>query len=291
MRKANSPKAKTRKASRRLLWASRPAVREKGADMRIDRVHARRALDAYVAAYNVADPKIRLKVDHTYRVADLCARIAGSLRWSAEDVDLAWLCGLLHDIGRFEQVRRFGTFKDAESVSHAALGAQILFGPGGIIRQFVTDDAQDALIRMAVAEHSDYRLPSDLDERTREFCDVVRDADKIDIVKVNCIESVQAIYDVSEDELAASPVSPQALAGFSEHRTLGRGERMYPADYVLGHICFAFELAYPESRRIMRQQGYLDQMLARPFANEQTAQAFARMRAEMHAWLDAQERS
>lgn len=257
--------------------------------MRIDRLHARRAFDAYTAAYNGADPKIRLKIDHTYRVADLCDRIARSMTERTDDVDLAWLCGLLHDIGRFEQVRRFGTFKDAESVSHAALGADILFGAGGIIRRFAMDGGQDALIRAAVARHSDYRLPADMDERTRWFCDVVRDADKIDIVKVNCVEPVQATYDVSEGELAASPVSPQALAGFAEHRTLMRGERTYPADFVVGHICFAFELAYPESRRIMRRQGYLDRMLARPFSNEQTAAAFARMRAEMGAWLAEQD--
>lgn len=253
--------------------------------MQVDRLHARRAFDTYTAAYNGADPKIRLKIDHTYRVADLCDRIARSMTGESDDVDLAWLCGLLHDIGRFEQVRRYGTFKDAESVGHAALGSEILFGAQGVIRRFVRDDDQDALIRAAVARHSDYRLPAELDECTRRFCNVVRDADKIDIVKVNCIESVQAIYDVSEAELAASPVSPQALAGFAEHRTLARGERMYPADYVVGHICFAFELAYPESRRIMRQQGYLDQMLARPFSNAQTAAAFAHMRMEMHAWL------
>ncbi|MGI6535268.1 MAG: HD domain-containing protein [Eggerthellaceae bacterium] len=258
--------------------------------MRIDRANARRAFDAYVAAYDGTDPKIRLKADHTYRVADLCERISRSLPLPEDDVDLAWLCGLLHDIGRFEQVRRFGTFKDAESVSHAALGAQILFGEGGIIRRLAADSGQDALVRAAVAEHSDYRLPSDQDERTRTFCDIVRDADKIDIVKVNCVEPVQAIYDVSEAELAASSVSPQALAGFAEHRTLRRGERVYPADYVVGHICFAFELAYSESRRLMRQQGYLDQMLSRPFSNAQTAEAFARMRAEMRAWLDARER-
>lgn len=257
--------------------------------MQVDRLHARRAFDAYTAAYDSADPKIRLKIDHTYRVADLCDRIACSMTGESDDVDLAWLCGLLHDIGRFEQVRRYGTFKDAESVSHAALGARILFGAQGIIRRFAMDGGQDALIRAAVARHSDYRLPADMDERTRWFCDVVRDADKIDIVKVNCIEPVQAIYDVSEEELAASPVSPQALAGFAERRTLSLGERTYPADYVVGHICFAFELAYPESRRIMQRQGYLDRMLARPFSNERTAAAFARMRAEMDAWLAGQD--
>ncbi len=268
--------------------------------MHIDRTRARNAFDVYVADYDIADPKIRLKVDHTYRVADLCDEIARELGWSNDDVDLAWLCGLLHDIGRFEQVRRYGTFKDSESVSHATLGAQILFGTGdgagdgtdgnsdGIIRRFADAPDEDALIRSTVAEHSDYQLPSNLNKRTRQFCEVVRDADQIDIVKVNCIESAESIYGVSESELEASPVSSQALAGFHEHRTLRRDERTYPADYVVSHICFAFDLVYPISRHIMEKQGYLDKMLTRPFTNEQTTKIFADMRKEMHAWLEMQ---
>ena len=54
-----------------------------------------------------SDEKIKLKIDHTYRVAGLCQRIAESLGLSEPDVDIAWLLGMLHDIGRFEQIRRF----------------------------------------------------------------------------------------------------------------------------------------------------------------------------------------
>ena len=51
---------------------------------------------------------------------------------SKEDIDLAWLTGLLHDIGRFEQVRRYGTFNDAKSIDHGKLGVEILFLEGKI---------------------------------------------------------------------------------------------------------------------------------------------------------------
>ena len=47
--------------------------------MQIDRNSVRRQFDSYVAAYDPSDPKIRLKTEHTYRVAELCGRIAGSL--------------------------------------------------------------------------------------------------------------------------------------------------------------------------------------------------------------------
>lgn len=111
----------------------------------IDRNKVTKAFSDYTAAYDASDSKIKLKIDHTYRVAALCERIAKSERMSQEDADLAWLLGMLHDIGRFEQLRKFGTFNDAESVDHAKLGADILFQEGKI-RDYVTEEAEDFLI-------------------------------------------------------------------------------------------------------------------------------------------------
>jgi HD superfamily phosphohydrolase YqeK len=76
--------------------------------MHIDRDRAAHAFERYVERFDPQDPKIALKVEHTRRVADLAEKIARSLPEGAspEYVDLAWLLGLLHDVGRFEQVRR-----------------------------------------------------------------------------------------------------------------------------------------------------------------------------------------
>ena len=55
---------------------------------------------------------IILKKEHTYRVANLSEKIARSISdiydLSEGDVDLAWIIGMFHDIGRFEQVKRYG---------------------------------------------------------------------------------------------------------------------------------------------------------------------------------------
>ena len=45
--------------------------------MNLDRRRAQQAFAAYAAHYNAEDPKVKLKIDHTYRVAALCDRTAG----------------------------------------------------------------------------------------------------------------------------------------------------------------------------------------------------------------------
>ena len=262
--------------------------------MEIDRDRARRAFAAYVSAYDPDNERIALKVTHTYRVAALAERIANGIGLGAADVDLAWLVGLLHDIGRFEQVRRFDTFRDADSVSHAALGVSVLFDEGRI-RDFLDEDPQvDGLVRQAVALHSGYRLPEGLDGRTRMFCDILRDADKVDIIRTVSASTPQTILGCDERGLARSRVSAAARRAFAERRCMLRAERTGPADILVGFACFAFELAYPESRRAMREQGYLAGLLEHPFGIgcpyelPETAAAMTSMARDLDRWLDTE---
>ena len=96
--------------------------------MKINREKALAAFKEYTDRYDSSRDMIRLKIEHTYRVCGLCQQIARSLELPEEEVDIAWLTGLLHDVGRFEQQRVYGTFIDADSIDHAKYGARILFG-------------------------------------------------------------------------------------------------------------------------------------------------------------------
>lgn len=95
-----------------------------------DKEQAKDVFLRYAEAYDTQNILISHKIEHTFRVATLSERYAKALGMCAEDTALAWFLGLLHDIGRFEQVRRFGTFVDSQSVDHAELSGDILFRDG-----------------------------------------------------------------------------------------------------------------------------------------------------------------
>lgn len=252
--------------------------------MKIDRARAQKAFADYTAHYNAADAKVKLKIDHTCRVAALCARIAQSLALPPEDVDLAWLSGILHDVGRFEQLRRYNTFIDAQSVSHAALSVAVLFDEGRI-RDYLDDAGADALLRTAVEWHSAFRLPEALDDRTRLFCQILRDADKIDILRVNVDVPLEEIYNTTTEELRNAAVTPAVMDSFYEHHATLRSIKRTPVDHVVGHISLVFELVFPESVRIVKEQGYLEKLLHFESRNAVTNAQFAELRAEMERYL------
>ena len=256
--------------------------------IQMNREHVKEVFRIYTDHYDSTDEKVRLKIDHTYRVAELCERIALSAGLR-EEADLAWLTGMLHDIGRFEQLRRFGTFMDAESVDHAALGGDILFREG-MIRKFLSDDREDSLIETAVRVHSAYRIPEGLDGRTRKLCAILRDADKIDILKVNVDFPLEEIYNVSTQELRSCQASPEVMDAFYEEHAVLRSLKRTAADHLIGHVSLVYELVYPVSLRIVREQGYLEKMLSFASDNPVTREQFAAVRAHMGDWLAKNER-
>lgn len=247
---------------------------------------AKTAFAAYTDHYNSKDPKIKLKIDHTYRVADLCEEIAESAGMTGEDAELAWLCGLLHDIGRFEQIKRYDTFSDADSVDHAKLSCEILFGEEKRIREYCKDASYDTLIETAVGWHSAYRLPDGLDERTRAYCNILRDADKIDILRVNLDTPMEQIYNVTSEELYAGTVSPAVMQAFDEHHAILRALKKTVVDHAVGHISLVFELVYPKSRQLVGEQGYLEKLMQFPTNNPETKKQFGHIREEMHRFLE-----
>lgn len=252
--------------------------------LKIERDMVNAAFKAYTDAYDGSDEKIKLKIEHTYRVADLCGQIALSEGLKETDVDFAWLLGMLHDVGRFEQLRRYGTFIDAESVDHAALGADILFQEGKI-RNYLESDEEDSRIELAVRVHSAYRLPEQLDVRTEMFCNILRDADKIDILKVNVLVPLEEIYNATTRELRNAEVTEAVMQSFYEHHAALRNLKRTAVDHVVGHISLVYELIYPESLHIVKEQGYLAQLMNFATENPKTKVQFAELKEEMERYL------
>ena len=69
----------------------------------------------YVKNYDINNGRIKLKMIHILNVAKNCNDIAKSLNLDDEKVKLAYLIGIFHDIGRFEQVRIYNTFSDKDT--------------------------------------------------------------------------------------------------------------------------------------------------------------------------------
>ena len=81
--------------------------------------------EQYISKFDLNNEKIRWKYLHSYRVASLMEWLAKKLKLSKNDVIVAYILGLFHDIGRFPQLDKFDSYNDL-NIDHGDLGYKIL---------------------------------------------------------------------------------------------------------------------------------------------------------------------
>jgi hypothetical protein len=142
----------------------------------------RKWFNRYVASYYGPNGDgaraIHLKEDHTARTCREITLIGRSLELPGPDLLLAETAALFHDVGRFPQWQRYGTFDDRESEDHALLGLAEL-SRSGVLNRIPADDAE--VVAEAIRYHNVKELPTHLAPRPLLFGKLVRDADKLDI--------------------------------------------------------------------------------------------------------------
>jgi putative nucleotidyltransferase with HDIG domain len=230
-----------------------------------DQKQATAVFTSYADRYDTGNTLILHKIQHTFRVAQLAERYAGALGMCASDMDLAWFLGLLHDIGRFEQVRRFGTFVDSQSVDHAQLSGDILF-VDGLIESFPNEGLPKdwrEIAETAIREHNKLELSDTLDERTRCFAEILRDADKTDIFRViSEIPFEKRVGSSRGSFRETGEASPEVMDYVYKHRCIPRQIRRSHFEGRISHCCMAFELVFDISKKTVREEGYLLALLA-----------------------------
>ncbi len=212
---------------------------------------AEKAFLAYTEPYLAYGEKIRLKIDHTLRVRDLCEEIAESLGLDAQDRELASFCGLMHDIGRFEQWKRYGTYMDARSVDHGDLGADLL--EAGEVSCFSCDEPETVI--KTVRYHNKFELPQTLSERERLFAGIVRDADKLDILYLSASGELTV-------RTHGSAISQDVMGSLKEHRPIRKEEVRTKADSIAVRLAFPFGMNTGKALEILREKGYLHGMIS-----------------------------
>ena len=232
----------------------------------IDITKAENEFKKYTNTYDIDDPNIQRKIHHSFRVEALSNKIAKSLKLSSEEIALATLIGLLHDIGRFEQYKKFHTFSDSKSVDHGSLGASSL-KQDDFIRNFIENSKYDHLIEIAIFNHNKLHIPNDLSKTEEIFCKIVRDSDKLDIF----YEAENIFWKDEIPEINSLTISKEVKNCFLNKQIIDKKYRKNKLDGIVGIISFIFDLNFPISYQILKDANYINNILGRfSFQNDNT---------------------
>lgn len=235
----------------------------------MDFAQAKKIFAGYLKQYDTKNDKIRLKIVHTYGVVDAARLIAEGLGLSGEDTALALHIALLHDIGRFEQLKRYDSFDDS-IVPHADLSLSILFDEN-LIRSFIPERDYDSVIYTAIKNHGVYLMDDSLTGRDRLHSMIIRDADKLDNFRVKEQDSIPAMLDIEAEELGAEDISDHILTSFLNRWPIKNSDRVTHMDMWISYLGYIYDLNFPESRRCAAERGVIDTLIDRvPYSNEAT---------------------
>ena len=216
----------------------------------------------YVEKYDINNPKIKLKVAHIERTSRIAKKIAESLELQKEDIELAELIGLLHDIGRFEQVKRYGTFVDYLSENHAEIGVKILFEEG-LIRNFIEDDKYDRIIKLAIINHNrdKKQITKNMSNREKLHVKLIRDSDKTDILYILTFENEKLVWE--SENLEEEKFSDEIYREFIENHDIIYKNRKTHADILIGHFAYAFDFNFDYGLKYVLDNKYYEKLYKR----------------------------
>lgn len=223
----------------------------------IDLRYSMQAFDEYRKSYANTE-KINLKVAHMKRVMRNNIQLAQDLHLPLEDVSLAGLIGLLHDIGRFEQIKRYDTFIDSESIDHAMFSSEQLFDEG-LIRKFIKDDEYDSIIRAAIENHSRFEIASDgLSDRAILHSKLIRDSDKTDIYVQVMGSDAQAVFVGTHS--STDRISEKVFRDFMDRKCIKNQDLRCKADDYVRKVALIYGLYFPQSLHIVANQDLINRL-------------------------------
>ena len=245
--------------------------------------------EGYVGRFDsndeIVQKNIVLKRDHTYRVVEHIESIGMYLNLSEEDLYIAKTIALFHDIGRFYQFSYYRTFNDRMSENHADLSVKVL-KKEGILDRISTQDK--ALILNAIAYHNRYKLPFDLSKRDLILSQLIRDADKIDILKVltDHYENIEIDDNpalelfLPDDEM----YNPLIVKDLLNHKNSNHEKIQTKYDQKLAVLSWIFDINFKISLQMIKERHYIDKILKVLPDNEE----MDRVRITIDRYIDKQ---
>lgn len=206
---------------------------------------------------------VRIKINHTLRVLDLSRRITQALAPPPALAELAHLAALFHDIGRFPQYSRYGTFHDQLSVNHAYLGV-ITLKQHRVLAALAPSARK--LVLGAVAMHNRRFLPGRLPPEVKLLTQIVRDADKLDIfsVLIAHFDPATPHNHVVSLELQPHPdkFSPDILHKVFNRQLVNYQDMVWLNDFKLLLCSWIYDFNFGVSRGMVQEKGYLEKLMA-----------------------------
>lgn len=236
----------------------------------------------YVQSFYSSDPVIQqaleLKEKHSLRVCNEILNIGKELDLSRNNLRLAEVMALFHDIGRFEQFTHYQTFVDKKSENHGELGVKVLHREKTLAA--LDEDTQELILK-AISYHNCLSIPEDESHICIFFSKLLRDADKLDIYYL-----VSTYYHSDESQRSAAieldlpdtpEVSADIMTSLIEGKMISMRQLQSLNDFKLLQMSWVYDINCKPAFQVIYDRDYLRKIRDTLPASEGIDQIYAKL--------------
>lgn len=204
---------------------------------------------------------IELKADHSRKVHQEIIGITHNLKLNEDEILLAEIIGLFHDIGRFKQYVKYQTFSDSKSQNHAELGVEVL-REHNVLKDFSEENRE--IIYKSILNHSRAEILPDTNEKVMFFSKLIRDADKLDIWRL--ITEYYMVKEQNENKTLElelpdnNEISNAVFESIIKKEVVLKESMKTLNDFKLLQIAWLFDLNFEYSIQKLYNRKYLEKI-------------------------------
>ena len=209
--------------------------------------------------------EIKRKYIHSLKVANICLKLSKKLGLNK---NLSYALGLLHDYARFLQFTEYKTFSDFTSFDHGEMACKLLFEENQIAN-FDIEQSLYPVLYVAIYLHN----KKDVDlkfiknyleghpcpmpfEEVLKFVHLIRDADKIDILRVITEKDFQI-------ENTLDGITPTLKKEVEKFKPPSKKYSKTKLDTMVIQLSFLYNLYFKESQKFLSLNKLLKVYLAK----------------------------
>lgn len=240
------------------------------------------AFDKFLQGYDIKNYMVQQKYDHSLNVAKNSEYIAKRLGLDIEGVYLSYVIGLIHDVGRFEQIKINNSLMDNELLDHGNYGEDLL--KSGLLRQLVAESKYDDIIFKAIRNHNKHAIDESYSEDEKLYSAILRDADKLDIFENLSKGQFKDFYNIDKD----IEFSQDILSEIDKKHTIDYSFVNNNLDLVILRLAMIYDINYPSTLSVIKQNNYLNKYISLIDISDNNKEVLKRIVNEIHIYISSQ---
>ncbi len=238
-----------------------------------------RFVSSYITDNLELNEKVMLKKEHSFNVVKNIESIAHSIELGDEELELMNCIALLHDVGRFEQLKKYNTFSDKKSEDHAILGVKMI-DESGVLENFNDDEKEE--IRVVIANHNKFSLDSVEGERALVYTKLIRDADKLDIYRIVTDYYAQKNHSrnaIIEFDLSDRPtISKKVYEVVMKEKNVSYDDLESLVDFKILQMAWVYGINFKKSFRIINEKSYIKKIYESMSKNDEVIDIYRKVK-------------